>query len=126
MKIKTITVQAGRCFNHPYEQYSNLRPEITMTAEIDESDDPIAAAKALQQQAETLVEDHKRAMLASIEDLEQMRRSQAELSELGRLMNRQQARIDELRRQHPELPAAPSPRTDGPGATVEYEVIGQS
>lgn len=120
MKIKTITVQAGRCFNHPYESYSNLRPEITMTAELDEADDPVAAAKALQHQAETLVEDHKRAMLASIEELEQMRRNQQELQELGRLMNKQQSRIDELRRAHPELAAPPVPRGSDPAAEREW------
>ena len=32
MKIQTITVTAGRTFNHPHEQYSNLRPEVQMTA----------------------------------------------------------------------------------------------
>jgi hypothetical protein len=32
MKINSITVTAGRTFNHPHEQYSNLRPEVTMTA----------------------------------------------------------------------------------------------
>lgn len=34
MRIKTITVTAGRTFNHPYEQYSNLRPEVTMVADL--------------------------------------------------------------------------------------------
>ena len=31
MKINTITVTAGRTFNHPHEDYSNLRPSVTMT-----------------------------------------------------------------------------------------------
>ena len=103
MKIQTITVKAGRCFNHPYESYSNLQPEITMTATIEEGDDPHACAKALQQQAETLVEDHKQTMLKSLHELETLKRSQQEIQELGRLMNRQQSRIDELRKEHPEL-----------------------
>lgn len=103
MKIKTITVQAGRCFNHPYQQYSNLRPEVTMTAEIAEGDDPLACAKTLQQQAETLVEDHKRTMLASIEELAQLQRAQRELRELGQMMKAQQKKIDDLRAEHPQL-----------------------
>lgn len=74
-----------------------------MTAALDDGDDPEACAKALQQRAETLVEDHKQAMLKSLEEIEQMKRAQAELAELGRLMNRQQTRIDELRKEHPEL-----------------------
>ena len=103
MKVTQITGHAGRTFNHPYESYSNLRPQVTLTATIDESDDPLAAARSLQHNAETLVEDHKRAMLQSIEELEQMRQGQQELAELGRLMAKQQARIDELRKQHPQL-----------------------
>jgi hypothetical protein len=105
MKVTTITVQAGRTFNHPYESYSNLRPEITMTAEIAEGDDPVECAKALQHQAETLVEDHKRAMLSSIEELEHLRQSEQELRQLGEMMSTQQRRIDELRRRHPNLAA---------------------
>lgn len=120
MKVQTIKVQAGRCFNHPYEAYSNLRPEITITAEIAEGDDPIACAKELQHQAETLVEDHKRTMLASIEQLEAMRRSQQELQQLGDMMRRQQTRIDELRREHPQLMPTPAPDTHWP-ADAPYE-----
>lgn len=118
MKITNITVHAERCFNHPYESYSNLRPHVSLSASIEESDDPIAAAKELQHHAETLVEDHKRAMLKSIEELEQMRRSQAELQELGRLMSRQQQRIDELRRQHPELTTLPAVSEEQPESEV--------
>lgn len=103
MKITQITVHAGRCFNHPYEQYSNLRPEVTLTATLEDQDDPVKAAQALQHQAETLVEDHKQTMLKSIEELELMKRSEQELAELGRMMSRQQARINELRQKHPEL-----------------------
>ena len=103
MTIKTITVTAGRTFNHPHEQYSNLRPEVTMVAELAEGDDATACAKELQQRAETLVEDHKRAMLASIEELETLRRSQRELRELGSMMKIQQQRIDDLRAAHPDI-----------------------
>lgn len=104
MTITQITVQAGRCFNHPYEQYSNLRPEITMTAALDAGDDPIAAAKALQQQAETLVEDHKRAMLESIHDLQRLTERQAEMRRLGDEMKRVQTRLDNIRAENPGLP----------------------
>ncbi|MEQ1861867.1 MAG: hypothetical protein ABMA13_18265 [Chthoniobacteraceae bacterium] len=84
-----------------------------MTAELQEGDDPLACAKALQHQAETLVEDHKQAMLRSIEELEHMRRSESELRELGEMMKRQQQRIDDLRRAHPELLHAVSETPEG-------------
>lgn len=103
MTIKTITIQAGRCFNHPYEQYSNLRPEITLHADLADGDDPIACAKELQQQAETLVEDHKRTMLRSIEELHRLTERQAEMRRLGDEMKRVQTRLDEIREEHPQL-----------------------
>lgn len=103
MKIATITVHAGRTFNHPHEQYSNLRPEVTMTATLEESDDPDVCAKVLQQRAESLVEDHKQAMLTSLDEIHDMKVAEQELAELGRTINRQQARINELRKEHPQL-----------------------
>jgi len=104
MKITSVTVHAGRCFNHPYESYSNLRPEITMTAELGEGEDPVAASKALQQQAETLVEDHKRAMLESIHQLQQMTERQVEMRRLGDEMARVQKRLDAIREENPGIP----------------------
>lgn len=103
MKTTIITVHAGRVFNHPYEQYSNLRPEVHMTASLDEGDDPIQVTRQLQATAETLVEDHKRAMLTSLEQLESMRVAEQELQTLGSTIRRAQSRVDQLRGQHPEL-----------------------
>ena len=39
MKITNIVVRAGRTFNHPHESYSNLKPEVELTATLDEGDD---------------------------------------------------------------------------------------
>lgn len=125
MRITQITVHAGRCFNHPYEQYSNLRPEVILVADLAEGDDPVAATKALQQQAETLVEDHKQAMLRSIEELELMRRNQAELQQLGQMMAQQQRRIDELRKQHPTLAAPPTIESGEGGEFAPVQANGE-
>lgn len=112
MKVTNITVQAGRCFNHPYEQYSNLRPEITLHAELAEGEDPIEAAKQLQQTAETLVEDHKRTMLRSIEELYLLTEKQAEARRLGDEMKRVQERLDKIRAEHPEALALSNSRPE--------------
>lgn len=103
MKIKAITVTAGRTFNHPHEQYSNLRPEIVLTADLDESDDAGACAKALQARAEGLVEDHKQGMLQSIEELYQLSQRQAEVRGLQHELERAQNRLEEIRKQNPAL-----------------------
>ncbi len=103
MKITEITVTAGRTFNHPHEQYSNLRPEVTLRATLDESDDPVKAAADLQQKAETLVEDHKQGLLSSIESLYELTQQQAEVRRLGDEMKRVQDRLNELRAENPKL-----------------------
>lgn len=103
MKIQTITVIAGRTFNHPHEQYSNLRPEVALTATLDPADDPAAATKELQAKAEGLVEDHKQGMLKSIEELYQLSQHQAEVRGLESQLKRAQDRLKEIRQEHPQL-----------------------
>lgn len=103
MKINTITVTAGRTFNHPHEQYSNLRPEVAMTATLDEGEDPLVASRDLQQRAEGLVEDHKRGLLHSIEELYQLTERQAEVRGLQKELQHTQERLDKIRTEHPTL-----------------------
>lgn len=102
MKIQHITVHAERCFNHPYENYSNLRPSITLAATVEDGEDPSEAAKALQSQAETLVEDHKQSMLKSLHELERMQQTTAEFRRLGDEIKRAQDRLADLRASHPQ------------------------
>ena len=103
MKINTITVTAGRTFNHPHEQYSNLRPEVTMTATLEDGEDPHVATRDLQQRAEGLVEDHKNGLLKSIEELYQMTERQSEMRGLQQQLNSAQKRLSEIRAEHPDL-----------------------
>lgn len=103
MTIKTITVTAGRTFNHPHEQYSNLRPEVSMVAELAEGDVPSVAVRQLQQQAEGFVEDHKQSLLRSLEELHDLTERQAEMRGLQKQLSQAQCRLDEIRKSHPEL-----------------------
>jgi hypothetical protein len=103
MKIQQITVTAGRTFNHPHEQYSNLRPEVVLTATLEAGDDPEQCARTLQAKAEGLVEDHKQGMLRSIEELYQLSARQAEMRGLEKELKRAQDRLDEIRKEHPVL-----------------------
>ncbi|MCX6922871.1 MAG: hypothetical protein NT154_06620 [Verrucomicrobia bacterium] len=106
MTIIKIKVVAGRTFNHPHEQYSNLRPEVTLEASLSERENPVDAVKALQAQAEGLVEDHKQGMLRSLEELYQLSERQQEMRGLQKELERAQVRLNELRNQHPELKLA--------------------
>ena len=103
MKISTITVTAGRTFNHPYESYSNLRPEVTITASLEDGEDSNDAARMLQAQAEGLVEDHKNGMLKSIEELHQLTERQSEVRGLEEQLKRAQDRLTAIRSETPLL-----------------------
>ncbi len=43
MVVTEIVVSAGRTFNHPYEQFSILKPSVTLKARIDEGEDWLQA-----------------------------------------------------------------------------------
>lgn len=103
MKITNITVRAGRTFNHPYEQYSNLKPEVELKATLEEGDDAAKCSKQLQAQAEGLVEDHKQGLLKSIEELHRLTERQTEVRGLQRQLEQAQHRIEEIRKETPEL-----------------------
>lgn len=101
MRVTNIEVIAGRTFNHPYESYSNLRPEVKLVAQLDMDEDPKLAAKALQAQAEELVEDHKGLMLAQLEQLYQLTQAQAQARSLGAELAKAQRQMEELREKFP-------------------------
>ena len=103
MNVTRIVVRAGRTFNHPHEQYSNLQPSVQMEAELAAGEDAMTATKLLQAQAEQLVEDHKQGLLASIEDLYQMSAARSEAMGLERTLRAAQERLTEVRRKWPAL-----------------------
>jgi hypothetical protein len=98
MKVVEVTVSASRTFNHPYESYSNLRPNVTLKAVLADDEDYAAAVQALQAKAEALVEDHKQHMLRSLHELERLERYQQEVQSLEQSLVRSQERLEVLRR----------------------------
>ena len=63
MNVTEIVVSAGTTFNHPYEQYSNFRPQVTLKAALAEGDDYAECLANLQKQAHDIVEQRKQAIL---------------------------------------------------------------
>jgi hypothetical protein len=116
MHITEITVSAGRVVNHPYEQYSNLRPQVTLKATVSAYEDPSQATKDLQSLAEQLVEDHKNAMLTSIRQLHRMAEREQEMARLSHLITREQERLNRLRA---EVDSERSPLSLAAGASYE-------
>ena len=103
MQITNIVVRAGRTFNHPHEQYSNLKPEVELRATIEEGDIAEECVQKLQAKAEGLVEDHKQGLLKSIEELYQLTERQAEVQGLQRTLQNAQNRMEEIRKQFPDV-----------------------
>lgn len=103
MKITNIKVTAGRTFNHPHESYSNLRPEVELRADVQDGDDTAFCVRQLQAAAEQMVEDHKNGLLKSIEELHQLTEHQAEVRGLQLTLTQAQERMEQIRKQHPEL-----------------------
>jgi hypothetical protein len=103
MQVTEIVVSAGRTFNHPYEQYSNLRPQVTMKAALHDGDDPGVATQALQAKAEKLVEDHKNSLLKQLEELYHLSRAKQEMADLEQRLRTSQTRLNELRENNPQL-----------------------
>jgi hypothetical protein len=123
MKITEITVSAGRKFNHPLESYSNLSPSVTLRATLDEGDDPHACTVSLQAQAETVVEEHKRKMLADIEATHQISLQQQEIASLESTIKRAQERLERFKNpdSRPTLP--PPYKPDAPTVEIEDDEI---
>lgn len=76
-----------------------------MVATLEEGEDASEAAKKLQARAEGLVEDHKRGLLQSIEELYQLTERQKEMIGLERQLKAAQDRMDQIRKDWPMLKA---------------------
>src|SRR5260370_13146949 len=95
-KVTEIIVGAGRTFNHPHEQFSNLRPSVTIKATLEDGDDPEKVIRDLQAKSETMIEDHKQNMLRSLEDLYDLSQHQRELVTLQSQLRAAQERLDQI------------------------------
>ena len=98
MEITEVTVSAGRTFNHPYETYSNLRPNVTIKANLAPGEDAQKAINDLQALAEKSVEDHKQGLLRSLEELHNLTERQREMTTLADELRRNQLRLERIRR----------------------------
>jgi hypothetical protein len=103
MEITEITISAGRTFNHPYESFSNLRPNVTVKASLAPGEDPQKVINELQALAEKSVEDHKQALLHSLEELHYLTEAQRDMTTLAEQITRSQERLEEIRNRHPQL-----------------------
>jgi hypothetical protein len=111
--VTEITVSAGRVVSHPLESYANLRPQVTLKARLDEGEDPRAAVRTLQAQAEELVEDHKNALVANLIAIDRMRQREKQIAGLEQGIRRDQAELDRLRAKGADAPALAAAPDEG-------------
>lgn len=98
MKLKTVTVSAGRTFNHPYENYSNFKHHVELTADLEDVDgDGRAAVKHLQARAEAMAEEHKQHLLGSVRELRELQEYQQEIASLETTIKGAQERLEKAR-----------------------------
>ncbi len=102
-KITEITVSAGRVIPHPFTQYANLRPMVTLKAEVLPGEDFETITRDLQAKVEGMIEDHSRSMVKSLEELEDLTRRQAKVASLESSIRRAQMDLDLLRKDMPAL-----------------------
>ena len=105
-KIIEVTVAAGRKFNHPYEDFSNLSPHLSLRAEVQEDEDPQEVIQHLQAMAESLVEDHKQHILASLRQLHLMDQYARKVARLESNITQAQEDLAKLRSEQETLLAA--------------------
>ncbi len=97
MKITEVIVSAGRTFNHPHEQYSNLRPGLTIKATPEEGETLEQINSVLREKAEKLIEADKGRMIADIINLEEITRRNNETLRLESLIRASTNKLNELR-----------------------------
>jgi len=82
--------------------------EVELTATLEDGEDPVMATKLLQARAEGLVEDHKQGLLKSIEELRNLTERAQEVQGLQRQLESAQNRLNEIRKENPDVLAGPS------------------
>ncbi len=102
-KIIEITIHAGRVVPHPFLSYSNLKPGLSFKAALEDGEDPIEATKALQAQAESLLEDHSRHMMQSLQELHDLGVKQEQIHSLQRTIQNAQRDLDRARESLPAI-----------------------
>lgn len=91
-EIVEITVGAGTGFNHPFEQYSNFKPSLTLRARVEGGPDiPLEeAVRQIQQAAHDLVMAEKARILRDIRRDDQISRDTRSLASLRRHLEQQE------------------------------------
>jgi hypothetical protein len=101
MKVIEINVSAGRVVSHPVENYSNLKPMVSLKAVLEDGEDVDAAVKQLQAKAEGLVDDHADQLKKHIRDMYYLGEKEKEAKRLEDSIIASQQRLSSIRSEIP-------------------------
>lgn len=101
MKITEINVSAARVIAHPIEQYSNLKPMVSLKAVLEDGEDADAAVKQLQAKAEGLVDDHANQLTKHIREMYYLNEKEKEARRLEDSIIASQERLGRIRSEIP-------------------------
>ena len=104
MKITQVTVSAGRTIPHPVHEYSNLRPHVSITADIESDDDPEEIIIMLQAKAEQLVETHGYILEESVYARYKLQKKTQKPQDLLELLNHARKKWYQLQQEDAEQP----------------------
>lgn len=79
MKIIEVIAGAASAFNHPYEQYANFKPSITLKALVEDGEDPIEAGRKLQVTAQQMIDQERQRIEADLEREQNIQRAEHEV-----------------------------------------------
>lgn len=100
MKVTQITASSSTGFNHPYEQFANFKPHVSLTAELEDGDNVQQKSRELQSIAEKLVQDQKQLILNQLEWSRKLERIADEMEAINDRRDRsegEQERLTELK-----------------------------
>lgn len=99
--VRTITATAGRTAPHPFENYANLRADVTMEAELLPGEDPEREAERLTLRAAGLVDRHLDMLANDLKLANELRHEADQAATLRRQIKQAQATLEriEARRQ---------------------------
>jgi len=104
MKIKRITVRAGRVVPHPLYQYGNLKGDIEYVADLEEGEDAEEARKELQGKAESDIEQHMYDLKQNIRGLQDQVNSREKIARLESELESKSKELNDLKSEFDDRP----------------------
>lgn len=104
MKIKQITVRAGRVVPHPLYAYGNVKTDLEIVADLEDGDDPEQVRKELQAKIENDVEQHVYDLKEGIEGIQSTVNSRKRIARLESELAEKTKELDALKSEFSDMP----------------------